>query len=92
MRSIKRLFCAVALLGVALAGIVSVDFTQNSDIDKQAGNIQVNPGDLIKVTLAETPSTGFLWLYEDPMTKNQGVYSVDMDSFTANPDPNNMAG
>ena len=92
MRSLKSLFCAVAMVGVALAGIVNVDFTQNSDIDQLTGHIQVTAGDLIKVTLAENPTTGFLWLYEDPMTKTQGVYSVDMDSYTASSDPNTMAG
>jgi predicted secreted protein len=45
-------------------------------------NIQIKKDDLLRVTLKEIPSTGYVWRFQNPFENKLGIYSVQMDDFT----------
>ena len=42
-------------------------------------------GDLLKITLNENPTTGYVWRYENPFEMTSGVFSVEMDDYIREP-------
>ena len=55
---------ALALcLALASANLYQADFTLTQD---DVFNFQVKKGDLLRVTLKEIPSTGYVWRFQNP--------------------------
>ena len=88
MKTASTLILAALLVAAASANLHMVDFRSGSD----EKTLAVKSGDLIRMTLSENPTTGYAWKYEDPFTKNTGVYSVQMDDFIQEEGQEGMAG
>ena len=88
MRATSGLILATLLAAAVTANLHSVDFRVNTD-DKV---IDAKSGDLIRINLAENPSTGYKWKFENPFEKNTGIYSVQMDDFSQESSQEGMAG
>ena len=88
MRATSGLILATLLVAAVTANLHSVDFIVNTD-DKV---IDAKSGDLIRINLAENPTTGYKWKFENPFEKNNGVYSVQMDDFSQEVAQEGMAG
>ena len=88
MRTTSYLMLAAVLAAVATANLHSIDFRANPE-DK---TLAVKSGDLIRITLAENPTTGFSWKYENPFEKTTGVYTVQMDDFAQEAEADGMVG
>ena len=88
MRATSGLILATLLAAAVTANLHSVDFRVNTD-DKV---IDAKIGDLIRINLAENPSTGYKWKFENPFEKNTGIYSVQMDDFSQESSQEGMAG
>ena len=72
---------ALALcLAFASANLYQADFTLTQD---DVFNFQVKKGDLLRVTLKEIPSTGYVWRFQNPKENNLGIYSVQMDDYSS---------
>ena len=78
MKTAATLILAALMVAAASANLHMVDFGSGSE----ERTLAVKSGDLVRITLEENPTTGYAWKYEDPFTKNTGVYSVQMDDFT----------
>ena len=88
MRATSGLILATLLVATVTANLHSVDFIVNTD-DKV---IDAKSGDLIRINLAENPTTGYKWKFENPFEKKNGVYSVQMDDFSQEVAQEGMAG
>ncbi len=88
MKTAATLILAALMVAAASANLHMVDF--NSGSNEKA--LTIKSGDLVRITLSENPTTGYAWKYEDPFTKNTGVYSVQMDDFTQEEGHEGMTG
>ena len=79
MRTTRPLLGLALCLAFASANIYQVDFTAITD---ETVNIQIKKDDLLRVTLKEIPSTGYVWRFQNPFENKLGIYSVQMDDFT----------
>ena len=79
MRTSTSLLALTLCLAFASANIYQVDFTAITD---ESVNIQLKQGDLLRVTLKEIPSTGYVWRFQNPYDNKLGIYSVQLDDFT----------
>ena len=79
MRTTRPLLALALCLAFASANIYQVDFTAITD---ETVNIQIKKDDLLRVTLKEIPSTGYVWRFQNPFDNKLGIYSVQMDDFT----------
>ena len=79
MRTSRPLLALALCLAFASANIYQIDFTAITD---ESVNIQIKQGDLLRVTLKEVPSTGYVWRFQNPFENKLGIYSVQMDDFT----------
>ena len=79
MRTTRPLLALALCLAFASANIYQVDFTAITD---ETVNIQIKKDDLLRVTLKEIPSTGYVWRFQNPFENKLGIYSVQMDDFT----------
>ncbi len=79
MRTSTPLIAMALCLALASANIYQVDFTAITD---ESVNIQLKKDDLLRVTLKEIPSTGYVWRFQNPFDNKLGIYSVQMDDFT----------
>ena len=86
MRTTKPLLALALCLAFATANIYQVDFTAITD---ESVNIQIKQGDLLRVTLKEIPSTGYVWRFQNPFENTLGIYSVQLDDFTEKAKPEN---
>ena len=76
------LLTVAALFGLASAQqLYTVDLTNQPRENEASPGFQLKKGDLLKVTLSENPSSGYLWKYENPFEDTQGIFSVEMDDF-----------
>ena len=82
MRTTRPLLALALCLAFASANIYQVDFTAITD---ETVNIQIKKDDLLRVTLKEIPSTGYVWRFQNPFENKLGIYSVQMDDFTEQP-------
>jgi predicted secreted protein len=86
MRTSRPLLALALCLAFASANIYQVDFTAITD---ETVNIQIKKDDLLRVTLKEIPSTGYVWRFQNPFENKLGIYSVQLDDFTEQAqDPN----
>ena len=79
MRTSRPLLALALCLAFASASIYQIDFTAITD---ESVNIQIKQGDLLRVTLKEVPSTGYVWRFQNPFENKLVIYSVQMDDFT----------
>ena len=79
MRTSRPLLALALCLAFASANIYQIDFTAITD---ESVNIQIKQGDLLRVTLKEVPSTGYVWRFQNPFENKLVIYSVQMDDFT----------
>ena len=79
MRTTRPLLALALCLAFASANIYQVDFTAITD---ETVNIQIKKDDLLRVTLREIPSTGYVWRFQNPFENKLGIYSVQLDDFT----------
>lgn len=90
----KRTSQLIAILfAVVTARLVEVDLSEDQALDfNEWGVLSLRENDLIKVTLRENPSTGYSWKYQDPLERIAGVFTVQMDEYTEDPNPNGQFG
>ena len=79
MRTTRPLLALALCLAFASANIYQVDFTAITD---ETVNIQIKKDDLLRVTLREIPSTGYVWRFQNPFENKLGIYTVQLDDFT----------
>ena len=66
-------------MAFASANLYQADFTLTQD---EALTFQVKKGDLLRVSLKEIPSTGYVWRFQDPSQDKLGIFSIQMDDFS----------
>ena len=82
------MFLVAALVAAASAELFYVDLTGANDAShNEAPTIIVHTGDLIKVTFKENPTTGYTWQFADPIESTQGVFTIEMDDYSQNANP-----
>ena len=81
----------LALASLATATITTVDFTLASD-DTEEIDVSISEGDLIRINLRENPTTGYAWRFQNPFQRPSGVYSIEMDNYVEDPNPEAKTG
>ena len=70
MRATTLLCALLAGTAVVNAAFVQLDFLDPSMTDKDHENdlnrVGLDQGDILKITLPENPTTGYVWRYLDP--------------------------
>ena len=77
MRTACLLFAAVIAAVTNANTLHSVDFR----VTPEQKTLQLKSGDLVRIALAENPTTGYNWKYANPFEDALGIYSVQMDDF-----------
>ena len=81
-----------ALVACVSASFQTLDFTGSIAGANEIISATLGTGDLLRIALPENPTTGYVWRYANPFESKENVFSVEMDDYTASPNPNVYAG
>ena len=81
-----------ALVTCVLPSFQTLEFTSSIAGANEITFVTLGTGDLLRIALPENPTTGYVWRYANPFESKENVFSVEMDDYTASPNPNVYTG